>query len=268
MGPRQPTAVTAATQEVRFATVWTGGVSLAIWMGGVGRELNLLDQAGRQREGVASVPPEQLGSADQEVRNRYADLLDLLDLVVRMDVLSGTSAGGINAALLGTCHATGWDLGWLRDVWLTAGDLELLLRDPATKDPPSLLRGDGVLLAQLDKNLERSDAAVEEVRPTTVFITTTLLDGETSRFTDSYGTLVPDVNHLGVFQFTASEMRTKLGRHALALAARSSASFPAAFEPAFLPYGKAVASVGKDAGPSERPAMDPYVSITRSHWAA
>ena len=184
-------------------------------------------------------------------------------------MLSGTSAGGINAALLGTCHATGWDLGWLRDVWLTAGDLGLLLRDPASKDPPSLLRGDGVLLAQLDENLKRPTVPmVEEARPTTVHITTTLLDGETSRFTDSYGTLVPDVNHLGLFRFTTPELRGEAGRRALALAARSSASFPGAFEPAFLPYGEDVRAVGNDPGPSERPAMERYLSITRSHWAA
>ena len=268
MGASQQTAVTAATQEVRFATVWTGGVSLAIWMGGVARELNLLDQAGRQREGVATVPIEQLSPADQQVRSRYLALLDLLDVVVRIDVLSGTSAGGINAALLGTCHATGWDLGWLRDVWLTAGDLGLLLRDPASKDPPSLLRGDGVLLAQLDENLKRTTPMVDEVRPTTVHITTTLLEGETSRFTDSYGTLVPDVNHLGVFQFTTPDLRQETGRRALALAARSSASFPGAFEPAFLPYGQDVRAVGNDPGPSERPAVERYLSITRSHWAA
>ena len=198
MGPSQQTAVTAATQEVRFATVWTGGVSLAIWMGGVARELNLLDQAGRQREARADRPDaSSCRRPTEQVRSRYLALLDLLDVVVRIDVLSGTSAGGINAALLGTCHATGWDLGWLRDVWLTAGDLGLLLRDPASKDPPSLLRGDGVLLAQLDENLKRPTPMVEEARPTTVHITTTLLEGETSRFTDSYGTLVPDVNHLG-----------------------------------------------------------------------
>ena len=268
MDPSQQNAVTAATQEVRFATVWTGGVSLAIWMGGVARELNLLDQASRQREGVVTVPMEQLSAGDREVRSHYFALLDLLDVVVRIDVLSGTSAGGINAALLGTCHATGWDLGWLRDVWLTAGDLGLLLRDPATKDPPSLLRGDGVLLAQLDKNLSRSTQMVDEARPTTVHITTTLIEGETSRFTDSYGTLVPDVNHLGLFRFATPDLRDESGRRALALAARSSASFPAAFEPAFLPYGQAVRAVGNDPGPSERPAVERYLSITRSHWAA
>src|SRR3954451_22234482 len=110
MAASDQTAVTAAAQEVRFATVMTGGVSLAIWMGGVARELNLLDQASRQREAAATVPGEQLDPADQEGRRRYLALLDLLDVVVRIDVLSGTSAGGINAGLLGTCHATGWDL--------------------------------------------------------------------------------------------------------------------------------------------------------------
>ena len=269
MGSSQHTDVSDATQEVRFATAMTGGVSLAIWMGGVARELNLLDQASRERERAETVPSESLDPADQEVRRQYGQLLDLLDVVIRVDVLSGTSAGGINAALLAMCHATGWDLGWLRDVWLSAGDLELLLRDPATKDPPSLLRGDGVLLAQLEDNVKRPNmASVKEARSTTVHITTTLLDGETSRFTDSYGTLVPDVNHLGVFRFTQDDLRSEQGRCALALAARSSASFPAAFEPAFLPYGTAVTARGTDVGPTERPAMSPYLSITRSHWAA
>ena len=32
---------------------------------------------------------------------------------------------------------------------------------------------------------------------TTVLITTTMMSGETSRFTDDYGTLVPDVTTMG-----------------------------------------------------------------------
>src|SRR4029450_8339199 len=98
MGASQQTTVTEATQEVRFATAMTGGVSLAIWMGGVARELNLLDQASREREGAETVPLASLDPADQEVRRRYGALLDVLDVVIRVDVLSGTSAGGINAA--------------------------------------------------------------------------------------------------------------------------------------------------------------------------
>ncbi len=259
--------VTPATQEIRFATAMTGGVSLAIWMGGVARELNLLDQASRRREHGPPPDADALTPDDRRVRDLYGALLDLLDVVVRIDVLAGTSAGGINAALLGLCHATGWDLGWLRDVWLTAGDIDLLLRDPAARNPPSLLRGDGVLLEQLDRSISRPDAPMSALaRPTTVHITTTLLDGETGRFTDSYGTLVPDVNHLGLFRFTEHDLRTEPGRHALALAARASASFPAAFEPAFIPYRQPVTTRGD--GPPTRPAMDRYLSATRPHWAA
>ena len=265
------TPVTSATQEVRFATAMTGGVSLAIWMGGVAREMNLLDRASREREAVgADLDANDRGSTDAtdpdvRVRELYRQLLEELDVVVRIDVLAGTSAGGINAALLGMCHATGWDLRWLRDVWLQAGDVDVLLRDPAKPKPPSLMGGDGVLLAKLDANVQRGDR-LEPSRPTTVHITTTLLDGETSRFTDNYGTLVPDVNHLGIFRFTEAEMRQDGGRRALAVAARASASFPAAFEPAFLPYGRAVTSV--DEGPPDRSPMDQYVDVTRAHWAA
>jgi patatin-related protein len=265
--------VSSATQELRFATAMTGGVSLAVWMGGVAREMNLLDRASREREAVEAGPvpiddqTESTDAADEDdrVRDLYRRLLDELDVVVRIDVLAGTSAGGINAALLGMCHATGWDLGWLRDVWLQAGDIDELLRDPAKPKPPSLMRGDGVLLTKLDESMRRGDR-LEASRPTTVHITTTLLDGETSRFTDNYGTLVPDVNHLGIFRFTETDLRHEGGRRALAVAARASASFPGAFEPAFLPYGEAVRSV--DDGPVDRAAMDQYLDVTRSHWAA
>ncbi|MFH9613343.1 hypothetical protein ACH4MM_06230 [Streptomyces pratensis] len=34
--------------ELRLAAAFTGGVSLAVWMGGVAREMNLLAGAGRQ----------------------------------------------------------------------------------------------------------------------------------------------------------------------------------------------------------------------------
>ena len=37
-------------QEVRFAVAMSGGVSLAVWMGGVAREINLLQQASNPRQ--------------------------------------------------------------------------------------------------------------------------------------------------------------------------------------------------------------------------
>ena len=37
--------VSLATQKLRLAVTMSGGVSLAVWMGGVAREINLLTQA-------------------------------------------------------------------------------------------------------------------------------------------------------------------------------------------------------------------------------
>jgi hypothetical protein len=180
-GPaRQPAesrdAVTA--QEVRFAVAMSGGVSLAVWMGGVAREMNLLQEgsnlrqsekvtvsAGGSGSGSAGADAEIRrpgngrlglgGSADwdDQCRGLYLALLKLLKVTVTMDVLSGTSAGGINAALLGLSSAAGVDLGGLRDLWLTTGSMDTLLRDPGEPSPPSLMQGDKVLFTQLDNGI-------------------------------------------------------------------------------------------------------------------
>ena len=127
-----------------------------------------------------------------------------------VDVLSGTSAGGINAALLGLSSAAGVDLARLRGLWLTTGSMDTLLRDPGEKNPPSLMQGDKVLFTGLDQGISdlcdngRPDPSLrppDQAPGTTVFITTTMMSGETSRFTDDYGTLVPDVDHHGLFTF-------------------------------------------------------------------
>src|SRR5262245_15449931 len=125
MAPTQgkctPTPPGAGTEELRFATVMTGGVSLAIWMGGVARELNLLEQASRRRVLTAAdrTAPEPPGSTASdgapELLDLYGRLLEMLDLTVDVDVLSGTSAGGINAAFLGVARARGLDIGGLRN---------------------------------------------------------------------------------------------------------------------------------------------------------
>ncbi|WP_406453245.1 patatin-like phospholipase family protein [Streptomyces sp. NBC_01622] len=82
---------------------------------------------------------------DDKVRDLYVRLLDLLDVTVGVDMLSGTSAGGINGALLGLARANSLDLGDLREFWLKSGDFDTLLRDLKETRPPSMLQGDGVL---------------------------------------------------------------------------------------------------------------------------
>ena len=65
-----------AKQEIRFAIAMSGGVSLAVWMGGVAREINLLQQASnlRQRQDDAAAGP----GWDEKCRELYGKLLELL----------------------------------------------------------------------------------------------------------------------------------------------------------------------------------------------
>ena len=311
--PDPGAADTGTTQDVRFAVAMSGGVSLAVWMGGVAREINLLQQASRslQRDpgpvpdqaarpapggpdgstaaaaggpagdGAGATPgrrPASPASWDTQVRNLYRGLLDCLDITVTVDVLAGTSAGGVNAALLGLSSAAGADLAMLRDLWLKTGSMDLLLRDPAERNPPSLMQGDKVLFTQLAQGIEGfwerrpgPGTPFAPVSPpdTTVFITTTMMSGETSQFTDDYGTVVPDVDHHGLFTFhqkdLAPDPADRSSLDALALAARCSASFPGAFEPSFVPIHQKVTGV---TGVPPRPDMADFANMTRSHWAA
>ena len=270
-----PKQLPLSTQEVRFATTMTGGVSLAIWMAGVAREINLLGQASQWRRAGGNPEDSRLSESSLPESSKaslklYKALIDLLDIVVDVDILSGTSAGGINAALLALSRVRGKDLGGLRDLWLDLGALTDLIRDPTDSTTPSLLYGDermfAVLAEQLPKLATSPFPPASDARPpTTLYVTTTLLTGETSRFTDSFGTFVQDVDQRGVFTFTEAELEKEHITEALALAARSSASFPVAFEPSFVPFNEGTAQEG---GVPARPAMDNYANITRPHWVA
>ena len=247
--------------ELRLAVAFTGGVSLAVWMGGMAREMNLLLAASRIRRGENVADTSEQG---RRVRDGYAALLDLLNLDCSIDVLSGTSAGGVNAVILGLANVQRFDLDGLRELWFKEGSLGTLLRDPSDKQAASLLYGDNGLLKGLSEGLAKLagpgpgiPAAGED--PTRVFITTTLLAGEASRFTDEYGTLVRDTDHHGLFSFTSAQLKPG-NVPALALAARCSASFPAAFEPGFVP-------VGTDGGDGH-PDMAQFTGTQATQFAA
>ena len=132
--PPELSGSTAASEEIRLAVVLNGGVSLAVWMGGVALEL---DRLARQ-QGV------------------YATLLKLAGCTARVDVIAGTSAGGINGAALALAQVNPQArLMDLRDIWTEQGRLETLLRQPFTGSPTSLLRGDEYFLPQLQEALLR-----------------------------------------------------------------------------------------------------------------
>lgn len=114
-------------KELRIALVCYGGVSLAIYMHGVTKEIWKLARASRAfHDGT---PP-----ADG-VQGVYRDLLMHVETAHRLklrilpDILSGASAGGINAVFLAQALHSGQSLEPLTDLWLDMADVEKLL-DP------------------------------------------------------------------------------------------------------------------------------------------
>ena len=253
-------------QELRLALVMTGGVSLAVWMGGATHEIDRL----QRRRGI------------------YAELLDLTGTDPIVDVISGSSAGGINGALLALAQARGNSTGLLRDLWLNDADIGELFRSPLERDPSSLMKGDELFLPALERAfrqldhpapgaaapgtpIDPSDQEAPSPPPLYLILTGSLLSGTLTRFVDDFGTVMQDLDHKARFEFRRGNMKHHLRglpdpkdgttqapyecRHLaawanrddfaeketwrrLALASRSTASFPIAFEPSLCPVGR------------------------------
>ncbi len=123
--------------EIRFAFALNGGVSLAIWIGGVADEVLRFVDAGKR---VAH------GEADDT--NPYTALCQELGVLPTVDVLAGSSAGGLNAAFLATAVIHGCtDLHPIKQLWLDHGSFDHLLRPPTDSSLVSLLNGDRQLPA-------------------------------------------------------------------------------------------------------------------------
>jgi patatin-related protein len=242
------------TEELRLAVVMNGGVSLAIWIGGVTHEINELVQA-------------KPGST-------YDTLLRATRTTPRVDVIAGTSAGGINGAFLALANVYRRPLTILGDLWAKKGGFLELFRPAMEGDPPSLMRGDEYFLPSLREAFDqvapvatRGDAQPVQDVPIHLIMTTTLMRGTLRRFADDFGNNVLEVEHKGRFVFRrGSQTDPRTDPFAkddiaqrLALAARSTASFPIAFEPSYVP----VAAAGPD---DLHPDMDPQVEFPRSRW--
>jgi patatin-related protein len=221
----EPALERAPVEELRLAVVLNGGVSLAVWMGGAAFELN------------------RLSFADSANRlDPYGALLDLARTTAVIDVIAGSSAGGINGAALalGEANSTA-DLGRLRELWADQGRVESLLRRPFHGQPASLLRGDEYFLPQLGRAMEvLSRSPVATGRRIDLTVTTTLLHGVPEVTVDALGQAIPDEVHTGLFRFRSEDGmfgadRLEETARALGLAARCSAGFPGTFEPSFVP---------------------------------
>ena len=140
-------------QEVRFAVVMYGGSSLAIYINGVAQELlRLVRATAPEFSGAANGRNAHLADAElrgsERVYRRLGRILtrqgtsgDLDDAHIDavngdpirtrfvVDILTGTSAGGINAVYLAKSLANDQDMDELKNLWITEGDIGGLLND-------------------------------------------------------------------------------------------------------------------------------------------
>ena len=240
-------------RELRIAPVMTGGTSLAVWMGGVTAELHRLTGAS--------------SSSNEPVDKIYGRLLDLTETDVVVDVITGTSAGGLNGALLGAALSQGVssrDFMKLRDLWLDLGDISRLLRSPNESDPPSLLKGDDYFRPELHRLLQQwqgpcgessDDRGKTEVD---LVITVTTLTGEPAHVVDDLGTTLSEKSHAQTLRFRPEHFCKAEWPLQLATAGRASASIPGVFEPCLLRVGSSTRG---------EPDFKGIASFSESRWA-
>jgi hypothetical protein len=134
--------------SLRIALAMRGGVSLSVWIGGGVHEIE------RFRHDVI------LGGDDKEgsVLATIARAVEYTS--VEVDVISGASAGGLNAVILGTAMTNGKSLDLLRDVWLNSAAIEHLVYKSSHGVRLSILDGD-YFYEQLVANLHDLMSSVD-----------------------------------------------------------------------------------------------------------
>jgi len=127
-------------KELRLALVCFGGVSLAVYMHGISKEIlklvrasKLLHEITNRADRAGAVHPDS-AAGEPSTEAIYFDLLrDIgahVELRVIVDTIAGASAGGINGVLLARALAHDLSLEPLRDLWLKQADVtELLAAD-------------------------------------------------------------------------------------------------------------------------------------------
>lgn len=135
--------------EIRIGLVLYGGVSLAIYIYGVVLEFLRVVRAWELEHNV------------------YSDILEKTDSKIVVDIISGTSAGGINGVLLAKALSNGLStesFEMLRSLWLEAADLSSLLR-PGRPEMAALL-DERFLEDRLLAGLNQMDVEVENAKGT------------------------------------------------------------------------------------------------------
>ncbi|MFM2372551.1 MAG: hypothetical protein RIS85_2273, partial [Pseudomonadota bacterium] len=118
-------------KELRIALVCYGGISLAVYMHGVTKELWRATRASRAFHCPDGPQPDGVEAVYLRLFEEIALTRDLR-LRLLPDIISGASAGGINGVFLAQAIATGQSLEPLTAMWLDRADIDVLL-DPDAK---------------------------------------------------------------------------------------------------------------------------------------
>jgi patatin-related protein len=245
------------TKELRLALVCYGGSSLAVYMHGVTKELHRLVKGSALLEAGSAE-----GSPSEGVYGRLLEELaqrNQLRTRVVVDVIAGTSAGGINGVCLAKGIAHNESLDDFRDLWFDRGDIDGLLAAPrwlptrklklgwvalrALKHPP--LRGDLMARWIYDAFHGMDDkgaapAGLETLMPERhkleLFVTATDFYGYGRQVPYADPNPIQDRRHRHVlgFRFGGDDGRDDFDREsngALTLAARVTSCIPGGFPP-------------------------------------
>ena len=268
-----------ATRELRLAVVCYGGVSLAIYMHGVTKEIHKLVLASTALENDSTTNP-----FDQDTTERvYWDLLSRISahgagghaagarMRVVVDIITGTSAGGINGIFLAKALTGNRPQDGLRKLWFEKGDIKYLLEWPtwipwplrfvamtAARRRPPLRGGDmskWLYGALRDMNGKKVLPGVESLLPDDhvldLYVPITDFLGYEREIPLYDPRFVRDRTHRHVMRFrhqqpangTPSHFTADYD-HVLAFSARATSSFPGAFPP--VSFGDYASAVGAD----------------------
>jgi patatin-related protein len=249
-----------ATKELRLGLVLYGGVSLAIYMHGITKELHKLVAASRALDVDPLENPFDERTTEHvyfEVLKEEADAHGVRTRVV-VDVIAGTSAGGINGVYLAKALAQNLRQDQLKKLWIDNGDIAKLLRGSSRlplkprlaklllgslhhrrRNEP-VLRGDVMsrwfvtALAEMDGTpyVEGVDTLMPEAHELELFVTATDYYGYERKIPIKSPPIVTDLRHRHVFEFRrAGQVNQFTGdyNYGLAFASRATSSFPGAF---------------------------------------
>ncbi|MEK7343888.1 MAG: patatin-like protein [Pseudomonadota bacterium] len=124
-------------RELRLALVCYGGISLAVYMHGITKEVWRLARASRAFHDHA--PPSTGSEAVYRAVLEAIEAHSGVKLRVMPDIIAGASAGGINGIFLAQAIETGQSLEPLTDLWLEYADVDRLL-DPDARPARALTK--------------------------------------------------------------------------------------------------------------------------------